>query len=94
VVADGLSRKTESLGSIAYLPATERPFVLDVQALANQFVRLDVSEHSRVFACVVSHSSLYDRIREHQYDDPICLSLTTRFSTVMPRRSLLGMTVH
>ncbi|XP_070034492.1 uncharacterized protein [Nicotiana tomentosiformis] len=46
------------------------PLALEVQALANQFVRLDVLEPSLVLACVVSQSSLYDRIREHQYDDP------------------------
>ncbi|XP_070032404.1 uncharacterized protein [Nicotiana tomentosiformis] len=60
VVADALSRKTESLGSLAYLSAAERPLDIDVQALANQFVRLDVTEHSQVLACVVSRSSLYD----------------------------------
>ena len=35
VVADALSRKAESLGSLAYLPVAERPLALDVQALAN-----------------------------------------------------------
>ncbi|XP_070025470.1 uncharacterized protein [Nicotiana sylvestris] len=48
---------------------------MNVQALASQFVRLDISELSRVLACVVSRSSLYDRIREHQYDDPHLLFL-------------------
>ncbi|XP_070050481.1 uncharacterized protein [Nicotiana tomentosiformis] len=48
---------------------------MDVQDLANQFVRLDVSKPSRVLACVVSPSSLYDRIRECQYDDPHLLVL-------------------
>ncbi|XP_070037005.1 uncharacterized protein [Nicotiana tomentosiformis] len=70
VVANVLSHREESLGSLAYLPAAERPLALDVQALANQFVRLDISEPSRVLACVVSWSSHYVRIREHQYDDP------------------------
>jgi len=75
VVADALSHKAESLGSLAYLPVAERPLGLDVQALANQFVILDVSEPNRVLACVVSRSSLYDRIRERQYDDPYLLLL-------------------
>ena len=74
-MADALSRKAESLGSLAYLPVAERPLALDVQALANQFVRMDISEPSRVLACVVSQSSLYDRIRERQYDDPHLLVL-------------------
>ncbi|XP_070034663.1 uncharacterized protein [Nicotiana tomentosiformis] len=45
------------------------------EALSNQFVRLDVSEPSRVLAYMVYQSSLYDRIREHQYDDPLLLVL-------------------
>ncbi|XP_070037039.1 uncharacterized protein [Nicotiana tomentosiformis] len=79
VVVDALSRKAESLGSLAYLPAAERPLTLDVPALANQFVRLDVSEPSRVLACVISRSSLYDRIRDRQYDDPHFLVLKDTF---------------
>ncbi|XP_070009503.1 uncharacterized protein [Nicotiana sylvestris] len=75
VVVDALSRRAESLGSLAYLQATERPMALDVLALAIQFVRLDISEPSRVLACVVSRSSLYDSIRECQYDDPHLLVL-------------------
>ena len=70
MVANALSRRAESLGSLAYLLALERPMAMDVQALASQFVRLDLSEPSRVLACVVSRSSLFDRIRERQYDDP------------------------
>ncbi|XP_070036564.1 uncharacterized protein [Nicotiana tomentosiformis] len=37
VVADALSRKTESMGSIVYILVGERPLSLDVQSLANQF---------------------------------------------------------
>ncbi|XP_070045217.1 uncharacterized protein [Nicotiana tomentosiformis] len=80
VVADALSHGVESLGSLAYLLVTERPMALDVQALAIQFVRLDISELSRVLYYVVSRSSLYDRIRERQYDDPhlIVLKVTVQ----------------
>ncbi|XP_070017612.1 uncharacterized protein [Nicotiana sylvestris] len=42
---------------------------MDIQALASQFVRLDLLEPSRVLACVVSRSLLFDRIRERQFDD-------------------------
>ena len=38
-------------------------------------MRLDVSEPSRVLACTVARSSLYERIRERQYDDPYLLVL-------------------
>ncbi|XP_070017059.1 uncharacterized protein [Nicotiana sylvestris] len=36
IVADVLSHREESLGSVAYLPVAKRPLALDVQALANQ----------------------------------------------------------
>ncbi|XP_070057810.1 uncharacterized protein [Nicotiana tomentosiformis] len=38
VMADALSRRTESLGSLAYLLVAEMPLALDIQALANLFV--------------------------------------------------------
>ncbi|XP_070054514.1 uncharacterized protein [Nicotiana tomentosiformis] len=63
------------MGSLAIIPIDERPIASYIQALANQFVSLDVSEPSRVLAYVVSQSSLYDRIREHQYDNPHLLVL-------------------
>ncbi|XP_070047332.1 uncharacterized protein [Nicotiana tomentosiformis] len=75
VVADTLSRKAVSMGSLEFIYVGERPFPVDVQTLANQFMRLDISDPSRVLACVISRSSLYDRIREHQYDDSYLLVL-------------------
>ncbi|XP_070002357.1 uncharacterized protein [Nicotiana sylvestris] len=70
VVADALSRKAVSMGGLAYIHVGERPYAIDVQGLANQFVKLDILEPSRVLAYVISRSSLFDRIRERQYDDP------------------------
>ncbi|XP_070047487.1 uncharacterized protein [Nicotiana tomentosiformis] len=78
VVADALSRKSVSMGSIAYIPVGERPLALDAQALANQFMRLDVSEPSRVLACIFARSSLFERIRGRQDDDPHLLVLKDR----------------
>ncbi|XP_070013588.1 uncharacterized protein [Nicotiana sylvestris] len=49
-----------------------------VQALASQFVRLDLSEPSWVLACMVSQSSLIDCIRERQLDNPHLLFLKDR----------------
>lgn len=74
-MADAMSRKTISMGCLAYIPVGERPLAVNVQASANQMVRLDISEPSGVLACVVSRSSLYDRIIERQYDDPHLLVL-------------------
>ncbi|XP_070005674.1 uncharacterized protein [Nicotiana sylvestris] len=75
VVVDALSRKSVSMDSLVYIPVGERPIALDVQALANQFVRLDVCKPSRVLACTVARSSLFERIKEWQYDDPHFLVL-------------------
>ncbi|XP_070011393.1 uncharacterized protein [Nicotiana sylvestris] len=75
VVVDALSRNSASIGSLAYIPVGERSLALDVQALANQFVRLDISEPDRVLACTVIRSSLFERIRDRQYDDPHLLVL-------------------
>ncbi|XP_070031753.1 uncharacterized protein [Nicotiana tomentosiformis] len=75
VVADAFSRKIVSMGSLAYNPIGERTLAAEVQTLANQFVSLDVSGPSRVLACIVARSSLYERIRERQYDDPHLLVL-------------------
>ncbi|XP_070036845.1 uncharacterized protein [Nicotiana tomentosiformis] len=69
VVADALSRNAKSMRSLAYIPVGDRPLSLDVQALANRFVSLEISESSKVLACVVSQSSLFERIKARQYDD-------------------------
>ncbi|XP_070055508.1 uncharacterized protein [Nicotiana tomentosiformis] len=66
----GLSRKAKSMESLAFIPAGERLLALDVQALANRFVRLDILEASRVLVCAISRSSLFERIKARQYDDP------------------------
>ncbi|XP_070039182.1 uncharacterized protein [Nicotiana tomentosiformis] len=57
------------MGSLAFILVGERPLASDVQTLANQFARLDVSEPGRALACMVSQFSLYDCVRERQYDD-------------------------
>ncbi|XP_033515444.2 uncharacterized protein [Nicotiana tomentosiformis] len=76
LVADALSRKAESMGSLDFIPDMEIPLAMDVQSLANTFVRLNISEPSRVLACVMSQLSLFDHIKVCQYDDPHLLVLT------------------
>ncbi|XP_070007186.1 uncharacterized protein [Nicotiana sylvestris] len=70
MVANALSRKAESMGILAFISAEERPLALDIQSLANRLVRLDISEPSRVLACVVTQSSLLGKIKARQFDDP------------------------
>ncbi|XP_070010929.1 uncharacterized protein [Nicotiana sylvestris] len=63
------------MGNLAFIPVGERSLALDVQALANQFESLDISEPSRVLACTITLSLLFERMRERQYDDPHLLVL-------------------
>ncbi|XP_070029039.1 uncharacterized protein [Nicotiana sylvestris] len=77
VVANALSRKAESMGSLAFISAEERPLALDIQSLANRLVKLDISKPTRVLACVVAQSSLLGQIKARQFD-------------ISPRKRLFG----
>ncbi|XP_070014362.1 uncharacterized protein [Nicotiana sylvestris] len=70
VVTNSLRRKEESMGRLAFISADERLLALDIQSLANRLVRLDISEPSRVLACVVAQSSILEQIKARQFDDP------------------------
>ncbi|XP_070057325.1 uncharacterized protein [Nicotiana tomentosiformis] len=87
VVADALCQKAESLGSLAYLPAVERPLALDVQALANQF-------QSPIGFWIAWFLSLLYMIASESINmtTHICASLRTLYNTVMPMRLLSEMT--
>ncbi|XP_070032570.1 uncharacterized protein [Nicotiana tomentosiformis] len=63
------------MGSFAFISVEERPLTLDIQSLTNKLERLDISEPSRVLACVVAQSSLFERIKARQYNDPQLLVL-------------------
>ena len=69
VVADALSQKAVSMGSLARLIVEERPLAMEVQCLANSMVRLDISEPGKVLACVEARSSLLEQIRAQQFED-------------------------
>ncbi|XP_070046850.1 uncharacterized protein [Nicotiana tomentosiformis] len=62
VVADALSRKRKSMGSLAFIPIGERPLEMDVQALANRFMILDISEPVRVQMAILSGPFRFWRI--------------------------------
>ena len=69
VVANALSRKAISMGSLAMLQVNEHPLARDVQSLAKSFVRLDISEPRKVLAYMEAISSLLEQIRAQQFDD-------------------------
>ncbi|KAH0672578.1 hypothetical protein KY284_023665 [Solanum tuberosum] len=78
VVADALSRKAVSMGSLAFLSVEERPLALDIQSLANSMVRLDILDSRRVLAFMGVQSSLLDRIRGCQFEDDTLVALRDR----------------
>ena len=49
VVADALSRKAGSMGSLVHLQASRRPLAREVQTLTNDFMRLEVLKERRIF---------------------------------------------
>ena len=69
VVADALSRKAGSMGSLAHLQVSRCPFAREVQTLANDFMRLEVLEKGGFLACVEARSSFLDKIKEKQFTD-------------------------
>ncbi|XP_070039428.1 uncharacterized protein [Nicotiana tomentosiformis] len=77
-------------GSLAYLPVVESPLAVDVQALANQFVRFDVSEPNHVLSCLVEQSSLLERIKARQFDDTQLLVLKDTMQRGSAKEVVIG----
>ena len=69
VVADALSRKVGSMGSLAHLQAPRRPLAKEVQTLANDLMRLEVNERGGLLASVEARSSFLDKIKGEQFND-------------------------
>ena len=69
VVADGLSRKAGSMGSLAHLQVSRRPLAREVQTLANDFMRLEVNEKGGLLTCLEARSSFLDKIKGKHFTD-------------------------
>ena len=67
VVADALSRKAGSMGSLAHLQVSRRPLAREIQTLANDSMRLEVLEKGGLLACVEARSSFLDKIKGRQF---------------------------
>ena len=68
-VADALSRKAGSMGSLAHLQVSRRPLAKEIHTLANDFIKLEVNEKGGFFASVEARSSFLDKIKGKQFDD-------------------------
>ena len=69
IVADALSRKAGSMGSLAHLQVSRRPLAREVQILANDLMRLEVNEKGGLLASAESRSSFLDKIKGKQFED-------------------------
>lgn len=69
VVANALSRKAVSMGSLACLEVAWRPMAREVQTFSNSLVRLTLSDSGRVLASVEAKSSLLDEVNSRQFGD-------------------------
>ena len=68
-MADALSRKAGSMGSLAHLQFSRRPLAREVQTLANNFMRLEVNEKGGFLASVEARSSFLYKIKGKQFTD-------------------------
>ena len=69
VVADALSRKAGSMGSLAHLQVSRRPLAREVQILAKDLMRLEINEKGGFLACLEARSSFLDKIKGKQFND-------------------------
>ena len=84
VVADALSRKAGSMGSLAQLQVSRCPLAREVQTLANDFIRLEVNEKGGFLACVEARSSFLDQIKGKQFTDEKLIRIRDK---VLPREA-------
>ena len=89
VVADALSRKAVSMGSLAMLQFDERHLARDVQCLANSFVRLDISKSGKVLAYMEARSFLLEQIRAQLFDDGDLCKIRDKVLKEKPRLQFL-----
>lgn len=68
VVANALSRKHPSIGSLACSNAMRRLLDIKVQTLAKSFIRLQISGKGGVFAFLEVRSSFPEQIKVRQFE--------------------------
>ena len=78
VVANALSRRGASIGSLTAVPESRRPLVREVESFADSLVRLDIAPPDRVVAHIEVRSSLDDEIRRRQFEDPALVEIRER----------------
>ncbi|WMV14744.1 hypothetical protein MTR67_008129 [Solanum verrucosum] len=69
VVADALSQKAVSIGSLACLSVTKRPLDKEIQTLDSKFMQLGISERDGVLASIEVRVTFIEEIKVKQFED-------------------------
>ncbi|WMV50946.1 hypothetical protein MTR67_044331 [Solanum verrucosum] len=69
VVADALSQKAVSMGSLAYLRVTKRPLAKEIQTLESKFMQLGISERGGVLTSIEVKAMFIEEIKTKQFED-------------------------
>ncbi|KAH0654669.1 hypothetical protein KY289_032347 [Solanum tuberosum] len=69
VVADSLSRKAVSMGSLVCLSVSKRPLAKEIQTLESKFMQLGISERGGVLASIEVRATFIEEIKAKQFED-------------------------
>ncbi|KAH0673678.1 hypothetical protein KY290_026956 [Solanum tuberosum] len=69
VVADALSRKVVSMGTLACLSVSKRPLPKEIQTLESKFIHLGISERGGVLVCIEVRATFIEEIKAKQFED-------------------------
>ncbi|WMV46160.1 hypothetical protein MTR67_039545 [Solanum verrucosum] len=69
VVADALSRKTVSMGSLACLSVIKRPLAKEIQTLESKLKQLCILEKGAVLASIEVRATFIEEIKAKQFED-------------------------
>ncbi|WMV51117.1 hypothetical protein MTR67_044502 [Solanum verrucosum] len=69
VVADALSQKAVSMGSLACLSITKGPLAKEIQTLESKFMQLGISEKGGVLASIEVKATFIEEIKAKQVED-------------------------
>ncbi|WMV30755.1 hypothetical protein MTR67_024140 [Solanum verrucosum] len=68
VVADALSRKAVSMGSLAYLSVTKQPLAKEIQTLESKLMQLGISERDGELASIEVKATFFEEIKAKQFE--------------------------
>ncbi|KAH0702090.1 hypothetical protein KY285_016368 [Solanum tuberosum] len=80
VVADALSLKAVSIGSLAYLSVTKRLLAKEIQTLESKFVQLGISERGGLLASIEAKSTFIEKIKSNKFKDENLKKLSTKIA--------------